>query len=280
VPDVLAERPVIIFGKWRGSLDGKISISGISGNGTHRSIIDVSGTQPTETNSALRYLWARHRIATLSDFTQLKHDDEAVKEVTNLGLTYNLLTAYTSFVAVDTEVRNRGGEQTTVKQPLPLPQGVSDYAVGGVMAKAALAPSAPLAMAEAPALMQRAAPDMNSLKSRPAKEEAKKNVDKTTIEIEKIVVAGGLKESAVKKIIKANIDDLKACAAIYGLHGKVVIKFVVGPDGTIKKVQVVVNEIRGSNAEKCIMEKVKAWRFPGAQGRTEAEATVVLVFPG
>jgi len=279
VPDVLAERPVIIFGKWRGSLDGRISISGISGSGSHRSIIDVSGTQPTETNSALRYLWARHRIATLSDFTQLKHDDEAVKEVTNLGLTYNLLTAYTSFVAVDTEVRNRGGEQTTVKQPLPLPQGVSDYAVGGVMAKAALAPSAPLAMAEAPALMQRAAPDMNSLKSCPAKEEAERKADKP-INIEKIVVSGGLKESAVKKVIKANMDDLKACAAIYGLHGKVVIKFVVGPDGTIKKVQVVVNEIRGSNAEKCIMEKVKAWRFPGAQGRTEAEATVVLVFPG
>jgi excinuclease ABC subunit A len=29
-----------------------------------------------------------------------------------------------------------------------------------------------------------------------------------------------------------------------------------------------------------IMEKVKAWRFPGSQDRKEAEATVVLVFPG
>jgi len=282
VPDVLAERPVIIFGKWRGSLDGpnaKIIISGISGNGNHRSIIDVAGTQPTETNSALRYLWARHRIATLSDFTQLRHDDEAVKEVTNLGLTYNLLTAYTSFVAADTEVRNRGGEQTTIKQPLPLPQGVSDYAVGGAMAKAALAPSAPYMAAEVPAAMQRAASDMSSFEKRQANKEAERK-DEKSIKIDKVVVSGGLTESAVQKTIKANIDDLKACAAKDGLRGKVVIKFIIAPDGTIKNAQVVVNEIRGSNAKKCIMEKVKAWSFPGAQGKTESEATVILVFPG
>jgi Ca-activated chloride channel family protein len=52
--------------------------------------------------------------------------------VTELGLAYNLLTAHTSFVAVDKEVRNNTGRSTMVKQPLPLPQGVSDYAVGGV----------------------------------------------------------------------------------------------------------------------------------------------------
>ena len=52
-------------------------------------------------------------------------------EVTNLGLTYNLLTAYTSFVAVDQQVRNPGGQAAPVKQPLPLPKGVENSAVGG-----------------------------------------------------------------------------------------------------------------------------------------------------
>ena len=53
-----------------------------------------------------------------------------MKEVTNLGLTYNLLTAYTSFVAVDDMVRNAGGNSQSVKQPLPLPAGVENSAVG------------------------------------------------------------------------------------------------------------------------------------------------------
>ncbi len=64
---------------------------------------------------ALRYLWARHRITLLSDYNRLKASDERVQEVTNLGLTYNLLTAYTSFVAVDTQVRLEDGRSHTLR---------------------------------------------------------------------------------------------------------------------------------------------------------------------
>jgi Ca-activated chloride channel family protein len=53
-----------------------------------------------------------------------------VKEITSLGLKYNLLTQYTSFIAVREEVRNPLGEAHDVKQPLPLPLGVSDLAIG------------------------------------------------------------------------------------------------------------------------------------------------------
>jgi len=44
-------------------------------------------------------------------------------------------------VAVDSEVRNTGGNLTTVRQPLPLPEGVSNYAVGTPVGKAAYSPS-------------------------------------------------------------------------------------------------------------------------------------------
>ena len=130
IPDVLAERPVIVFGKWRGKPQGKIRLTGISGDGTYTDSIDVSAAQPQKSNEALKYLWARHRITLLSDYNKLRSDDKRIKEVTELGLTYNLLTAYTSFVAIDNQIRNKDGKPETVNQPLPLPQGVSDYAVG------------------------------------------------------------------------------------------------------------------------------------------------------
>ena len=55
--------------------------------------------------------------------------EERIAEITSLGLTYRLLTRYTSFVAVQEIVRTADSGED-VNQPLPLPQGVSDLAVG------------------------------------------------------------------------------------------------------------------------------------------------------
>ncbi len=129
VPDVLAERPLIIFGKWKGNATGTIKVTGITGTDKFNYSCDVSTVAPMEKHSALKYLWAREKIRMLDDMGQA--GDQTKEQVTALGLKYNLLTNYTSFIAIDSLVRNAGGKQATVKQPLPLPQGVSDYAVGG-----------------------------------------------------------------------------------------------------------------------------------------------------
>ena len=132
IPDLLAERPVLVYGKWLGDRQGTVSLRGHTGQGEYGIDIDVSQVTPDESNAALRYLWARRLIATLGDYAGLGFEDEqrAKSHILELGLTYNLLTAYTSFVAVDRVVRNDGTEVTRVEQPLPLPQGVSDEAVG------------------------------------------------------------------------------------------------------------------------------------------------------
>ena len=83
-----------------------------------------------ERHSALRYLWARTRIANLSDFGPATPSDQRVADITSLGLTYGLLTRYTSFIAVQEIVRRTTEGADDVDQPLPLPQGVSDLAVG------------------------------------------------------------------------------------------------------------------------------------------------------
>jgi Ca-activated chloride channel family protein len=128
-PDLLAQRPIIVFGKWRGPVSGTIELHGKTARGDYASSFDVSQVQPDESNRALRYLWARSRIAEVSDYGFGQPSDEAVKEITSLGLKYSLLTQYTSFVAVLEKVRNTNGA-ADVQQPLPLPVGVNDLAVG------------------------------------------------------------------------------------------------------------------------------------------------------
>ncbi|RYF64051.1 MAG: PEP-CTERM sorting domain-containing protein, partial [Comamonadaceae bacterium] len=142
LPDVLGERPVIVFGKWRetaeGGAKGGVTIEGRSATGPWKQQIRIDGDTPRSTpalragqgNAALRALWARHRIAALSDQEALQAGDDLRQAITDLGLKYSLLTQYTSFIAVDQVVRNTTGAAAGVNQPLPLPQGVGENALG------------------------------------------------------------------------------------------------------------------------------------------------------
>ncbi|NET32599.1 MAG: VWA domain-containing protein [Cyanothece sp. SIO1E1] len=131
VPDVLADRPILIFGKYKGKPKGKIRIKGYTGTGAFEKVFDVGQYQASRKNAALRYLWAREKIRLLDDYNQVSHSDERISEVTELGLTYNLMTAYTSFIAVDNEVvKDENGDIVSVKQALPLPSGVENTAIG------------------------------------------------------------------------------------------------------------------------------------------------------
>jgi Ca-activated chloride channel family protein len=128
--DIFASRPIIVYGKYRGNPQGEIVVSGSTGTGRYEQRIRVEDTAPDSANSALRYLWARKKIARISDFNHSK-DEETKAEIATLGLTYNLLTTETSFIAVSEQIRNPGGRAENVKQPLPLPLYVSNLAVGG-----------------------------------------------------------------------------------------------------------------------------------------------------
>ena len=69
-------------------------------------------------------------MANLGDYGTGQQDKESIAEITSLGLTYGLLTPYTSFVAVHEMIRRTAGDADEVDQPNPLPEGVSDLAVG------------------------------------------------------------------------------------------------------------------------------------------------------
>jgi len=129
VPDVLAERPILCFGKWKGEAKGVIAVDGISGKGDYHQSFAVEAGELQASTAPLRNIWARNRIQLLGDYGRLGGASRQ-GEITALGLKYSLLTDFTSFVAVDTLVRATPGASVTVQQPLPMPQGVSNAAVG------------------------------------------------------------------------------------------------------------------------------------------------------
>ncbi len=135
VPDVFADRPIEIIGKWTGEPTGRITLTGRSGTAPYTAVFDVAAEAAKGTNNAaLRPLWAREKVESLMEAAPIsRENNEENREIATLGLTYNLLTEFTSFVAVDDtprEILAQVQEQLqTVQQPLPLPQGVSNQAV-------------------------------------------------------------------------------------------------------------------------------------------------------
>jgi Ca-activated chloride channel family protein len=129
--DLLAERPVVVVGRWKGARRGTIAVHGRRGPERFTRTLDVGSVAADPGGACLRHLWARERLRRLSDYEQLRPGPERAREIVAIGLEYNLLTALTSFVAVDELVRNPGGRTVKVSQPQPLLSGMSPYALGG-----------------------------------------------------------------------------------------------------------------------------------------------------
>lgn len=129
-PTLFAQKPIVLFGKWKGDASGIIRITGKTGSQDYVQEISVSDAEPQEINTAIPYLWARSRVDRLANY-ELNDNDESVKqEITEIGLSYSMMTQYTSFIAVVDTIRNPDAQSTDVDQPQPLPSGVSNLAVG------------------------------------------------------------------------------------------------------------------------------------------------------
>ena len=267
IPDLFAERPLLLYGKWKGETGGQIKISGRAAGGRSLDLVtQVEKFDPQPEHGALRYLWARNRIALLSDYIRVDQDQEARLEVTNLGLTYNLLTEFTSFLAVDSERRNAAGGVVTVKQPLPLPRGVSGYAVGTAFAGAGM-------MKKGVAFESVGAPDVAAENSLP-------QIGNSGITIGKVIGSNGADSIAVRYFIQNHMSELEKClqkVLSAGSKGKIMLLLIVEPDGTCSRASIIHHTLGGSQFSKCLMRNFYKIKFTGNWPEQTSHLTVELV---
>lgn len=99
LPDLFASRPLQIAGKWSGELSGTMRLTGTLANGTTWEYGAELATLPITRLAAVPLLWARSRIAVLSDYAGRGKDNK--NAIVSLGLAFSLMTQHTSFVAID-----------------------------------------------------------------------------------------------------------------------------------------------------------------------------------
>ncbi len=274
IPDVMADRPVVVFGKWRGTPRGMVTVRGKTGENAFAHTVYVQNVQPVENNRALRYLWARHRIAVLSGYSRLERNRDRIDEVTTLGLTYNLLTDYTSFVAVDSLVRADGDKTITVRQPLPLPRGVSDAAVGAGYYSKSAAPVAALGQtADSMRFPQPVAE--NREKEGAAKGPAR-------LELLDVEVGEGVSKKKVEELIKKNLGSLEVCPRAEAPHTatkkqKWVVRVKINAHGSVVSVSADPDSGDDRKFLDCLFHEIRNWAFPAPAGASEFTAVITLL---
>jgi Ca-activated chloride channel family protein len=130
VPDLFDGEPLVVTGRLLSNASGTVTVTGICGGKRLRLEVPVEPSKG-QRNSAIGSLWARARIGEMERSNQGYPESETIESMTKLALNHRLVSKYTSFVAVMESVVNKTGKTATVDVPLPLPEGVSEQALGG-----------------------------------------------------------------------------------------------------------------------------------------------------
>lgn len=123
INDLFSSKPVIVYGRYTKAASGTIKLKGKAGNQIFYREISVNLPWNQTKHDVLATLWARTKIDDLTRTDYLDRNNEIRESITELGLQYGLLTKFTSFVAVEEQIRNVGGELKTVEVPVEIPEG-------------------------------------------------------------------------------------------------------------------------------------------------------------
>ena len=125
LPDLFVGRPVILSGRFAGTQDTTIRLNGQAVDQPLQVPIPANISNVTATHAALPTVWARMKIAALSNQSAYEPDNQLPEQLKQVALDYSLMSPFTTFVAVDSISRTEGSVDPTVPVAVPVPEGVN-----------------------------------------------------------------------------------------------------------------------------------------------------------
>jgi len=117
--DLYAWQPLYVYWKYSWKLDKQldVEISWIMWNNEYSETIPFTFKSEEEENSSLAWLWARKKIKEIYKDNYFEKNGKLEQEVTQLWLDYSIMTEFTSFVAIDDQIRNENWNSTKIEVP-------------------------------------------------------------------------------------------------------------------------------------------------------------------
>ncbi len=136
LPDLFSGSQIALFGRYAGTGEAKIVVTGQRGGKEVQLLFDVVFPEDAPWAAFLPRLWAARKIGHLLNIIRLEGETEELKnEIIALATKYGIATPYTSFL-VREEVRARAAPPVTVFMSLVGPSGVGAAQVTKSLAEA------------------------------------------------------------------------------------------------------------------------------------------------
>jgi Ca-activated chloride channel family protein len=284
-PDLFAERPIILCGRYRGDADGTLTVSGRTASGTFVRTLDLAGATRLADGAPLRALWAREQLTWLQELSGSSTDRQAYKEaITRLGLEHHLMTRYTSFVAVDSLARATSAPER-VEEPQPLPHGVSNHAVAR-LASISTDQLDDLLDGDGTVNGKSYGGNLGGLYGGGGGAFGGRAVSSSHVVVggsgfgAAATVQGTLDKSSIVTAVRPHLSQIHACyqkelAQTPSLQGNLVLQITIGADGSVSAVSLVSSTLGNARVEQCAVTAVRGWTFPQPQGNS----SVVIRYP-
>ena len=286
LPDLFAGRPLSLVGKFEKAGRGRVVLTGRVAGRPWKQTLEIELPEAAAENSGLAHLWARRSIEEWSDrqATGEIPEDGARKEITALALRYSLMSAYTSFVAIDSQVRNPGGESQTVAVPIPLPDQVSPlaappqaYSLGAPLARSQIGglggglvceKRAALPSADREALLPSGGKPGQAHDSSASREEMKKP------EVMEVRIQGAIEEEAVRSVLVKALERWAKDKSLSRLRGTLVLAVEILPNGKVGRTWL---QEKGNAEDKVLevlLKKARDLVFPEQTAKSYVHLTL------
>jgi Ca-activated chloride channel homolog len=126
IPDLFLGKPIVLLGRYGHAGAGEITLRGKLGGQPYERHFAIQLPERLDGGEAIASLWTRSKIEELSNQLIGNPKQEIVEEITNLALSHRLVSAYTSFVAVEEQPRTEPVEPERVQVPLVMPEGMKE----------------------------------------------------------------------------------------------------------------------------------------------------------
>ena len=126
INDLYHNEPILVFGK-SDDLKNKITIEGTTSRGKYKETFRIKKRKLKE-HKSVPILWARKKIESLMDDYRLKYSktsqekEDLKNEIIQISKKYNVLSKFTSFIAIEDVISNNTGELLSGNVPVELPK--------------------------------------------------------------------------------------------------------------------------------------------------------------